>query len=210
MGDEKFLPSSYGLETTEATLAHYEAWAGTYDTEIGEENRYAQPERCTRALLASGVGPDARVLDVGCGSGLSGAALARGGYELIDGCDLSPSMLALAVETGAYETLFEADLNQGLDVADATYDAATAVGVFSFGHIRADALRDVLRAVRPGGVVVVGLNDHFWDEGSMPAEFDAVEADGLATTTFRQHGEHLPGAGIEGWVVTLVKTGGDA
>ena len=53
MGDEKFLPSSYGLETTEATLAHYEAWAGTYDTEIGEENRYAQPERCTRALLAS-------------------------------------------------------------------------------------------------------------------------------------------------------------
>ncbi len=210
MGDEKFLPSAYGLETTEATRAHYEAWAGTYDTEIGEENRYAQPERCTRALLASGVGPDARVLDVGCGSGLSGVALARGGYELIDGCDLSPSMLALAVETGAYETLFEADLNQGLDVADATYDAATAVGVFSFGHIRADALRDVLRAVRPGGVVVVGLNDHFWDEGSMPAEFDAVEADGLATTTFRQHGEHLPGAGIEGWVVTLVKTGGDA
>ena len=210
MGDEKFLPSSYGLETTEATLAHYEAWAGTYDTEIGEENRYAQPERCTRALLASGVGPDARVLDVGCGSGLSGVALARGGYALIDGCDLSPSMLALAVETGAYETLFEADLNQGLDVADATYDAATAVGVFSFGHIRADALRDVLRAVRPGGVVVVGLNDHSWDEGSMPAEFDAVEADDLATTTFRQHGEHLPGAGIEGWVVTLVKTGGDA
>ncbi|SVC48346.1 uncharacterized protein METZ01_LOCUS301200, partial [marine metagenome] len=51
---------------------------------------------------------------------------------------------------------------------------------------------------------------HFWDEGSMPAEFDAVEADGLATTTSRQHGEHLPGAGIEGWVVTLVKTGGDA
>ena len=84
MGDEKFLPSSYGLETTEATLAHYEAWAGTYDTEIGEENRYAQPERCTRALLASGVGPDARVLDVGCGSGLSGVALARGGYELIE------------------------------------------------------------------------------------------------------------------------------
>ena len=57
MSDEKFLPSSYGLETTEATLAHYEAWAGSYDAEIGEENRYAQPGRCTRALLASGVGP---------------------------------------------------------------------------------------------------------------------------------------------------------
>ena len=52
MGDEKFLPSSYGLETTEATLAHYEAWAGSYDAEIGEENRYAQPGRCSRALLS--------------------------------------------------------------------------------------------------------------------------------------------------------------
>ena len=101
MSDEKFLPSSYGLETTEATLAHYEAWAGSYDAEIGEENRYAQPGRCTRALLASGIGPDARILDVGCGSGLSGVALVRGGYALIDGCDLSPSMLALAAETGA-------------------------------------------------------------------------------------------------------------
>ena len=207
MSDEKFLPSSYGLETTEATLAHYEAWAGSYDAEIGEENRHAQPGRGTRARLASGIGPDARILDVGCGSGLSGVALARGGYALIDGCDLSPSMLALAAETGAYETLFEADLNKGIDVADATYDAATAVGVFSFGHIRADAIREVLRVVLPGGVVVVGLNDHFWDEGSMPAEFDAMEADGLATVTSRQRGAHHPAAGLEGWVVTLRKAG---
>ena len=207
VADEKFLPTSYGLEETVQTLAHYEAWASTYDAEIGEENRYAQPGRCTHALVASGVGPDARILDVGCGSGLSGVALARGGYALIDGCDLSPAMLALAVETGVYKTLSEADLNEGLDVADSTYDAATAVGVFSFGHIRASALREVLRVVRPGGVVVVGLHDHFWDEGSMPAEFDAVEADGLATVTSREHGEHLPTAGIEGWVVTLRKAG---
>ncbi|MEE2697751.1 MAG: class I SAM-dependent methyltransferase [Actinomycetota bacterium] len=210
MGDEKFLPTSYGLEETAQTLAHYEAWAATYDTEIGEENRYAQPGRCTRALLASGVGPDAWILDVGCGSGLSGVALARAGFTSVDGCDLSPAMLALAVETDAYGTLFEADLNEGLDVADATYDAASAVGVFSFGHIRADALREVLRVIRPGGVVVIGLNDHFWNEGSMSAEFESVEADGLATVTAREHGEHLPAAGIEGWVVTLVKAGGNA
>ena len=208
VSDEKFLPTTYGLEETAQTLAHYEAWAATYDVEIGEENRYAQPGRCTHALVASGVGPDARILDVGCGSGLSGVALARGGYASIDGCDLSPAMLALAVGTGVYGTLFEADLNEGLDLADDAYDAATAVGVFSFGHIRAGAIREVLRVVRPGGTVVVGLNDHFWDEGSMPAEFEAVEADGIAAVMSREHGAHLPTAGIEGWVITLRKADG--
>tara|TARA_Y100000588_G_scaffold44178_1_gene41896 strand:+ start:4427 stop:5116 length:690 start_codon:yes stop_codon:yes gene_type:complete len=203
----KFLPTSYDLETSEQTLAHYEAWAATYDAEIGDENRYAQPERCAAALRATATGPDARILDVGCGSGLSGVALADAGWTDIDGCDLSPAMLALAAETGVYAELLEADLNAGLDVADAAYDAATAVGVFSFGHIQPAALRDVLRVVRPGGAVVVGLNDHYWDEGAMPAELDAIEAEGLATVTDRQHGEHLPGAGIEGWVVTLTKAG---
>ncbi len=187
----KFLPTSYDLETSEQTLAHYEAWAATYDAEIGDENRYAQPERCAAALRATATGPDARILDVGCGSGLSGVALADAGWTAIDGCDLSPAMLALAAETGVYTELLEADL-----------------GVYSFGQVGADTLREVLRVVRPGGTMVVGLNDHFWDEGGVPAELDAIEADGLATIEFREHGDHLPGAGIEGWVVVLVRTQG--
>jgi SAM-dependent methyltransferase len=117
-------------------------------------------------------------------------------------------MLERAAATGVYGRLFESDLNKGLDVADDTYDHAAAVGVFSFGHIRPSALRDVLRVVRPGGAVVVGLNDHFWDEGRFPAELDAIEADGSAAVAFREHGDHLPGAGIEGWVVVLVRAQG--
>jgi hypothetical protein len=52
------------------------------------------------------------------------------------------------------------------------------------------------------------LNDHFWDEGRFPAELDAIEADGSAAVAFREHGDHLPGAGIEGWVVVLVRAQG--
>ena len=55
--------------------------------------------------------------------------------------------------------------------------------------------------------MVVGLNDHFWDEGAFPAELEAIEADGVADVVSREHGDHLPGAGIDGWVVVLVRRG---
>ncbi len=203
---EGLLGTAYDLETGEETLAHYQRWAATYDQEVGVDNGYAQPARCAAALDEATDRPGS-VLDVGCGTGLSGIALRDVGFTDLDGCDFSPPMLERAAETGVYRRLFEADLNAGLGIQDGTYDHAVAVGVFSFAHIRPDALRSVIRAVRPGGTVVVGLNDHFWDVGTFPAELDAIETAGLASVVSREHGEHLPGADIMGWVVVLVRSG---
>jgi len=201
--------AAYALETREQTLAHYEAWADTYDREVGEELAYAQPGRCAAALAAvaraGGRTPVGRLLDVGCGTGLSGLAFRDAGFADQDGCDFSPPMLERAAATGVYDRLFEADLNEGLDIEDAAYDHAAAVGLFSFGQVGSDTLREILRVVRPGGTVVIGLNDHFWDEGGVPAELEAIEADGLATMAFQEHGDHLPGADIGGWVVVMVR-----
>ena len=204
---EGFLGTAYDLETGEQTLDHYQRWAETYDQEVGVDNGYAQPARCA-ATLAGVADPCSHVLDVGCGTGLSGLALRDSGFTRLDGCDFSPPMLERAAETGVYRQLFEADLNAGLDIDGDAYDHAVAVGVFSFGHIRPDALREVLRVVRAGGAVVVGVNDHFWEVGELPAELDAIEADGLASVASREHGEHLPGAAIMGWVIVLVRPAG--
>ena len=203
---EGLLGTAYDLETGEETLAHYQRWAATYDQEVGVDNGYAQPARCAAALDEATDRPGS-VLDVGCGTGLSGIALRDVGFTDLDGCDFSPPMLERAAATGVYRRLFEADLNAGLGIQDGTYDHAVAVGVFSFAHIRPDALRSVIPAVRPGGTVVVGLNVHFWDVGTFPAELDAIETDGLASVVSREHGEHLPGADIMGWVVVLVRSG---
>tara|TARA_B100000586_G_scaffold116046_1_gene83619 strand:- start:94 stop:726 length:633 start_codon:yes stop_codon:yes gene_type:complete len=206
MAGEELLDAAYELQNADEALAHYEAWAATYDDEVDGKHRYAQPRRCASALAELVDPAGAEVLDVGCGTGLSGLALAAAGFFTLDGCDLSPAMLKQAERTGTYRRLFEADLNEGIDVPDGFYDAATAVGVLSFGHARTDALREMLRVLRPEGVLVVGLNDHYWDEGAVPAELEAIEADGQGRVVMREHGEHLPGAGIQGWVVAVVKS----
>lgn len=204
------LSSSYSLSSGAETLAHYEIWAETYDNEIGDDLGYAQPYRCATALAqvldSRGEMQRGRLLDVGCGTGLSGLALRDVGFTDQDGCDFSAPMLEKATKTGVYRQLFQVDLNDGLDISDATYQAAAAVGVFSFGHLDPAALREILRVIRPGGPLVVGLNDHFWNLGTFPEELEAIESDQIATVAFREYGAHLPGADIKGWVVVLVKT----
>ncbi|MCB1423835.1 MAG: class I SAM-dependent methyltransferase [Nitratireductor sp.] len=199
---KRYFDKAYDLKTTDETKQHYAQWAEVYDLEIGEEKGYRQPERCARALAAAGLETHAAVLDVGCGTGLSGRALAAAGYETIDGCDLSPEMLSKAQATGVYRRLFEADLNHPpLDASDGQYGAAACVGVFSFGHVQPDAIDDILRVLRPGGYLVIGLNDHYFEEGSFPAKLAALEKAGTLTLVSKEHGAHLENVeGSTGWV----------
>lgn len=200
--DKRYFEKAYDLKTTDETRQHYAEWADVYDLEIGKEKGYRQPQRCAAALKAAGLETNAPVLDVGCGTGLSGKALADAGFTTLDGCDLSPEMLAKAKATGVYRRLFEADLNTPpLDAGDGQYGAAACVGVFSFGHVRPDAIDDILRVLGSGGLLVIGLNDHYYEEGSFPAKLDALEKAGELTLISKEHGAHLENVeGSTGWV----------
>ena len=201
---EKFLNQTYRLETQEETLAHYEAWADTYDEEI-TENNYAQPSRCASALARFSTIDEINVLDIGCGSGLSGLALNDFGFKNIDGCDFSPSMLEKAKSTNVYQKLFLADINEELDIEEETYDAVCAVGVLAFAHVRTEALRQMLRVVKSKGLLVIGLNEHYWEGGSVGEKIRELSEGDEAELLFEEYGDHLPGADIGGWVAVLRK-----
>lgn len=202
---DRFLDRAYSVKTDAETRDFYDRWAATYDDEI-TENAYRQPMRCAAGLKDMIAAEGTAVLDVGCGSGLSGFALRSAGFNPVDGCDFSPGMLAKAEETGLYRHLFEANLNAPpMDAQDSFYDAATCVGVFSFGHVMADAVDDILRVIKPGGVIVIGLNDHFYEEGSLTGKLKALESTGKLTVEKEEHGEHLPGTGLQGWVIGVRK-----
>ena len=74
-----------------------------------------------------------RWLDVGCGTGLVGKALrARGFTGRVVGLDISQVSLRLAQQSGAYDDLQPADLQQPLPLDDDGVDALVCVGVMTY------------------------------------------------------------------------------
>ena len=210
MPDKSFLDDAYRDRTDAEMRAYYDAWARQYDQDM-EDRDYAQPQRCGEALAALLDPAAATVLDVGCGTGRSGVALKLAGFGTVDGCDLSDEMLIRAKDTKAYRRLFQANLNEPpLNGGDGAYDAATCVGVFSFGHVSPDALEEILRVVKPGGPIVIGLNEMFYEKGDLTRKMAALQDAGRLEILSQEKGEHLPGEGMEGWVIRLRKSGARA
>lgn len=205
-----FLSAAYGFsdtDTSEKIKAHYDAWADQYDADLVDQQQYVMPIRAAAAIETHQHDKAARILDVGCGTGLSGKALVDCGFTNLDGCDLSPGMLERAKHLNIYARLFEADLAKPpLDAADSSYDVVTVVGAFSFGHIPVDAMDDLLRVVTPEGLFLITTNDHYYDEGTIQPKLDQLVADGHVSTVTCEHGAHIEGLKVGGWVFVMRRT----
>ena len=204
--DNSFLKRAHDRRTTAESRDFYADWAETYDSDLIVENDYVQPWRCAKMLARFLPDRGTGILDIGCGTGLAGAALAEAGFHTIDGCDLTPGMLARARERGIYRRLFEADLNRPLsDMPDGAYGAAVAVGVFSFSLIHPDALDEILRLLAPGAPLVIGVNANFYDEGTLVGKLTTLDNAGLIERLAEEHGGHIDSAGMTGWTVAVRK-----
>lgn len=71
------------------------------------------------------------IIDLGCGTGLSGLAFADIAEKLI-GVDLSEKMLALAKQKNIYNELIQADLIQALKKYDQAFDLLLASDTFNY------------------------------------------------------------------------------
>jgi ubiquinone/menaquinone biosynthesis C-methylase UbiE len=110
-----------------------------------------------RLVTFAGIERGARVLDVGCGTGVVALTAARTGAS-VSGLDLTPELLARARENTAVMGL-DVDWREGdaesLPYADAEFD----VVVSQFGHMFAPrpelAVSEMLRVLKPGGTIAV-------------------------------------------------------
>jgi predicted TPR repeat methyltransferase len=141
--------------------ALYRDWATTYDADFIERMGYVMPRIVADVFKREGgAGP---VLDVGCGSGAVGIELTG---MRIDGLDLSPEMLSVAVEKGVYTRLVEGDLLSRLPLEDAGYRGVVSAGTFTHGHVGPEALDELIRVAAAGAVFCLAVNaEHYATQG---------------------------------------------
>lgn len=153
----------------------YEDWAATYDLDTSDAE-WIGPGIVARLLHRFMPDTGARLLDAGCGTGFVGVELKALGYGHIDGFDLSATMAEKAIETGAYrDVLGDIDMMRaGEHYAEDSYDAVLSAGVFTLGHVPPEALRVLLRLVRPGGLVSVSTRSHYYDQTDYPQLVDEL------------------------------------
>ncbi len=198
----EFLDRIYALEDRGDVRTFYDEAAGDYDEILLAQVGYVSHTVCAHAIASYLPDRDAALIDLGCGTGLAGKALAALGYTHIDGVDFSLGMLAVAKDRNCYTKLSHADLNAGADIREQSYAAAVSVGVFG-QHVLPTALDEAIRMVASGGVVCFSVNERAFDDYGFRDKVGALGAEGRATCLSLTREPYHRNENIDGWVCVL-------
>ncbi|HUZ31998.1 MAG TPA: methyltransferase domain-containing protein [Xanthobacteraceae bacterium] len=148
----------------------FDQYAGRYDVALTERLAYRGPALLHDAVetAMTAAGRPLRfgsMLDLGCGTGLAGAAF-RPLVDWLIGVDLASAMIAQAQTKGLYDRLVTADVVAFL--ADAAGQAArhhlvVAADVFVYVNDLAPAVAGVARVLAPDGVFAFTVETHQGD-----------------------------------------------
>lgn len=140
-----------------ATL--FDQHAEDFDAILVGKLGYRTPQDFAAALSVRG--PFARALDLGCGTGLAGAALAPVCGHLT-GVDLAEAMLALADDRGVYDALYVGDAEGFLEAAaedGETWDLIVAADVAPYLGDLAPLVARAADRLTPGGLLAFSTED---------------------------------------------------
>ncbi len=153
-------------------MARKEHWEKVYGTKATNAVSWFQEhaDLSLRLIRGTGAGPDAAIIDVGGGASVLVDDLVAAGYRDVTVLDLSAAALAAARdrlgEAAAQVQWIEADITQA-QLPVQRYDVWHDRAVFHFltaKEDRAAYVQTVLRAVKPGGQVIVAT---FADDGPL-------------------------------------------
>mmetsp|Transcript_1760 Transcript_1760/g.2015 ORF Transcript_1760/g.2015 Transcript_1760/m.2015 type:complete len:271 (-) Transcript_1760:1232-2044(-) len=157
-------------KSPEGAQTLYDKWAETYDETL-KSWKYPAPKRVAAVmntlLLNASKSPfqDPRVLDLGCGTGMSGEALKSEGIagERI-GFDISKRSLEIASSKNLYEQTVQGNLELELPFQNEFFSGIISVGVLSYVH-RFDILfPEVCRTMKARGIFIFTHRTELWDD----------------------------------------------
>jgi predicted TPR repeat methyltransferase len=148
----------------------FDQYAERYDAALTEHLNYRGPELLRAAVEGAmrAAGRPMRfgsALDLGCGTGLGGAAF-RPFVDWLAGVDLSPAMIAQAATKGLYDRLVTAGLAHALadEIADSgKYHLVLAADVFVYVNDLAAIFCEIARVLAPEGILAFTVETHAGD-----------------------------------------------
>ena len=151
---QKIVSDVYATGGQSELNTYYQNWAHDYDNDVVDRMGYQVPREASEDFARIVTDKTAKVLDVGAGTGLVGQHLKELGFRNVDALDASQQMLDVAQSKGIYRDFICSELGgSGIDVAPDTYDATICVGTYTFGHVKAKALSEVLDITKANGVM---------------------------------------------------------
>lgn len=151
-----------------AVTDFFDADAANWDAYYERRDVFSVVHQLRRSLALAwvddlGLAAGARVLEVGCGTGLFAIALAERGFQ-VTAADSATNMLARAEANVAdaglrgVVTLLRADAER-LPVPSESFDLVVALGLLPWVFAPRDAVAEMVRALVPGGHLMVNCDN---------------------------------------------------
>ena len=141
------------------TRGLFDGYASRFDSHLIGALKYRVPQTIADAIRTRFPDRKLNILDLGCGTGLIGAALGRiDGFFV--GVDLSLPMLEEAQKLGVYARLHHVNLLDALAETDANeYEVIVAADVFIYLGGLDMAITNAFKVLRPGGWLFFSCED---------------------------------------------------
>ena len=195
----------YQLDSKEKVLEYYVNWTkkGEYNKNMISWN-YQAPQNTVKLFNKHTPNKEINILDAGCGSGLVGIELQKNGYTKITGADFSQEMLDL-IPNNIYHHLELIDLNEKLKYEDNFFDAITCVGTFTYGHVKANALNELIRILKKNGLICFTINEGIYKKYQFDLKIKQLSDDKLWDIIDISKCSYIVNKDIEAWLCIAKK-----
>ena len=183
------LNDAYSLKTPNDSIQLYKKWAQTYDKDFALNNNYLSPKKISDYFNKYSKNTDTPILDVGAGTGLVGELLYGLGHEQIIGIDISPEMFWQAEIKRCYSSLIEADITKKIPLENDSIGGIISAGTFTHGHVGPDAIDELIRVIKPGGLFVLSINSKFFKKSGFEEKFIKIK-NKISSPIFKQFDAH--------------------
>jgi predicted TPR repeat methyltransferase len=149
----------------------YSVFSETYEKEVKHDMNYTAYIRVPALVMKHLRTANPRILDLGCGTGLSSLPFFKNGYE-VTGIDASREMIERARRL-PYKKLLCQNLEKNLRVKDESFDAVVMVGVMEYIDDPAAVFRQVKKKLVDAGIfgLTVPQKSKWYSESDMASYY---------------------------------------